>query len=175
MRPLPPPCSALPQTTLTSVVACLARAALQPRPQRSAAPPAAPAAAPPPPPKAAPPPPPPPPKYTGPVTRPTNGKETFELVKAAVASVVQCDPQTFSEKTKLLADYDLTNEDAADITRYIGERGGVAWEDADWQTMRMSLLQARTHHTATSRLYILPVVSADVACALCAFSLRTRS
>jgi hypothetical protein len=77
------------------------------------------------------------------VKRPTSGLEAFELVKAAVASVVQADPQTFSEKTKLLTEYQLTNEDAQDITRYIGERGGVTWEDADWQTMRMSLLQAR--------------------------------
>ncbi len=123
----------------TALTRC-ACAPRQPRVRPKAAP-AAPAAPPPPPPKAPPPPPPAPPKYTGPVTRPASGRDAFDLVRTVVADVLQVDPLSFSEKTNLLADFQITNDDAQDITRVIGERGGVTWDDADWQTMRMTLLQ----------------------------------
>ena len=112
----------------------------QPRIYKPKAPEAA-AAPPAPPPKAPPPPPPAPPKYTGPVSKPTSGKEAFDLVRTVVAEVLQVDPLSFSDKTRLLKDFSLTNEDAADIGRIIGDRGGITWADADAQTMRMSLLQ----------------------------------
>ena len=87
--------------------------------------------------------------------RPASGRDCFELVKACVASVLEVDPLSFSDKTRLLRDYALTNEDAADIARAISERGGFAWEDGDAQTMRMSLLQlslVETSHLVADRV-----------------------
>ena len=90
--------------------------------------------------KAAPLPPPPPRAYTGPVAKLLSGRDAFDLVCNVAAELLQTDRTSFSDKTRL-KDLGMTNEDATDITRAIGERCGIAWQDADWQTMRMSLLQ----------------------------------
>ena len=100
--------------------------------------------------------PPPPPAYTGPVTRLLSGRDAFDLVCAVVAEQLQTDRATFSEKTRL-KDLGMTNEDAQDITRAIGERSGVVWQDADWQSMRMSLLQLsllEVSHLVSDRAHV---------------------
>jgi hypothetical protein len=81
------------------------------------------------------------PKYSGPVTRPASGRDAFDLVRTCIADTLQVDPSSFSEKTTLLKDHQLTNEDAAEITQAIADRGGIVWIDADTQIMRMALLQ----------------------------------
>ena len=74
------------------------------------------------------------------MTRLLSGRDAFDLVCNVAAEQLQADRSSFSEKTRL-KDLGMTNEDAQDITRAIGERSGVVWQDVDWQSMRMSLLQ----------------------------------
>ena len=84
--------------------------------------------------------PPPPAAYSGAVTRLLSGRDAFDLVCNVAAETLQVDRSSFSEKTRL-RDLGMTNEDAKDITKAIGERSGIAWQDTDWQNMRVSLLQ----------------------------------
>jgi hypothetical protein len=74
------------------------------------------------------------------VTRLLSGRDAFDLTCNVAAELLQADRSSFSAKTRL-QDLGMTNADAQDITRAIGERSGIAWQDADWQSMRMSLLQ----------------------------------
>ena len=74
------------------------------------------------------------------MTRLLSGRDAFDLVCNVAAETLQVDRSSFSEKTRL-RDLGMTNEDAKDITKAIGERSGIAWQDTDWQNMRVSLLQ----------------------------------
>ena len=85
------------------------------------------------------PPPPPPPVYSGPVMPIKTGLDAFNIVRDVVVEQLRVEPASLSEKTSLLADYQITTEDAFDMATGMYNRAGLKWKETDAQSMRMKL------------------------------------